>query len=197
LFDLILDQLITTFGCCDLGSLYRIFQRHRISHRFIFILLSVSAGMLMENSARLYHCARCRRQVIVCRFCDRGQIYCTGSCAKLARTTSLRAAGQRYRQTRLGKLKQALRQQRYRRRLRLRQPQKVTHHRSLLEPPHDLLTPTVKRTRRRVAQAKDQEMICHFCGRCGWIFLRLGFLRRFSQVNASSLPQGPPGCTST
>ena len=151
----------------------------------------------MENSARLYHCARCRCQVIVCRFCDRGQIYCTGSCAQLARTTALRAAGKRYRQTRLGKLKQALRQQRYRQRLRRSLQQKVTHHRSLLEPPHDLLTTTVKKTRRRAVQAKDQEIGCHFCGRSGWIFLRLGFLRRFSQVSAGTPPQGPPGWTST
>lgn len=149
----------------------------------------------MENSARLYHCARCRCQVIVCRFCDRGQIYCTGACAQIARQELVRAAGKRYRQTRLGKFKQALRQQRYRQ--RLRQQQKVTHHRSLLEPPHDLLTHTVKIIRRRGALAKDQEIRCHFCGRSGWSFLRFGFLRRFSQVNASLLPQGPPGWTST
>ena len=74
-------------------------------------LFFVSAGCLMENSARLYHCSRCRRRVIICRACDRGQIYCPGPCAGLARATSLRAAAQRYRQTRQGKLRQALRQQ--------------------------------------------------------------------------------------
>lgn len=146
----------------------------------------------MENSARLYHCARCRRQVIVCRYCDRGQIYCSGSCAQIRRQESLRAAALRYRQTYQGKLKSALRQQRYRQ--RLRQSQKVTHHRSPLAPPRDLLTSTVKKTRHRIVVAKNQEISCHFCGHSGWIFLRLGFLRRFSRVSASTLPQGPPGC---
>ena len=148
----------------------------------------------MENSARLYHCTRCRRQVIVCRFCDRGQIYCTGPCARLARQASLRAAGQRYRQTRLGKIKQALRQQRYRQ--RMRQQKKVTHHGSPKSPVHDLLSSEVKKNRKRVAVAKNQEISCHFCSNSGWIFLRFGFLRRFSQVSASAQPQGPPGCTS-
>ena len=148
----------------------------------------------MENSARLYHCAHCRRQVIVCRHCDRGQIYCASRCAQIRRRESLRAAAKRYRQTHRGKLNSALRQQRYRQ--RLRQPQKVTHHRSPLTPPRDLLTSTVKKTRRRIAVAKNQEISCHFCGHSGWIFLRLDFLRRFSQVSASAQPQGPPGCTS-
>jgi hypothetical protein len=148
----------------------------------------------MENSARLYHCVRCRLQVIVCRHCDRGQIYCAGRCAEIRRRESLRAAGCRYRQTHQGKLKQALRQQRYRQRKRLCQPQKVTHQGSLLKRARDLLASTVKKTRQRVAVAKNQEISCHFCGCSGWIFLRLGFLRRFSRVSASLLPQGPPGC---
>jgi hypothetical protein len=150
----------------------------------------------MENSARLYHCSRCRRRVIICRACDRGQIYCPGPCAGLARATSLRAAAQRYRQTRQGKLKQALRQQRYRQRQRQRQSQKVTHHRSQETPAHDLVILKVKKTRRPVPETKDPETSCHFCGNSSGIFLRLGFLRRFSQVSASAQPQGPPGCTS-
>jgi hypothetical protein len=148
----------------------------------------------MGNSARLYHCARCRCQVIVCRFCDRGQIYCAGPCASLARQESLRAAARRYRQTRRGKIKQALRQQLYRK--RRRQHQKVTHHGSLKLPSCDLLSSEVKKNRRREARAQNQAISCHFCGNSGGIFLRLDFLRRFSQVSASAQPQGPPGCTS-
>jgi hypothetical protein len=29
----------------------------------------------MESSARLFTCARCRAQVLICRRCDRGNIY--------------------------------------------------------------------------------------------------------------------------
>jgi len=66
----------------------------------------------MENTARLYHCARCHRQVVICRQCDRGNIYCPDGCAEEARRTSLRAAGGRYQQTRRGRLKHAERQRR-------------------------------------------------------------------------------------
>lgn len=143
----------------------------------------------MENPARLYHCHRCRRQVIVCSHCDRGQIYCAHHCAQLARRQSLHAAAQRYRQTLRGKLQQALRQRRYRQRQRLRQPEKVTHHRSLPEQPCDLLPPAVKKTRRPVSVAQDRETSCHFCGHFGWIFLRRGFLRHYSRLN----DKDPPG----
>jgi len=29
----------------------------------------------MQSSARLFNCARCRRQVVICSHCDRGNIY--------------------------------------------------------------------------------------------------------------------------
>ena len=36
----------------------------------------------MDPSARLYHCARCHCQVILCRRCDRGQVYCADDRAR-------------------------------------------------------------------------------------------------------------------
>ena len=36
-------------------------------------------------SARLFLCAGCRAQVLICSCCDRGQIYCAGDCAPHAR----------------------------------------------------------------------------------------------------------------
>ncbi len=39
----------------------------------------------MPATGRLFVCARCRAQVIVCRRCDRGQIYCDGDCSLAAR----------------------------------------------------------------------------------------------------------------
>jgi hypothetical protein len=68
----------------------------------------------MENTARLYNCVRCHRQVTICSHCDRGNIYCGKSCADLARSTSLKAAGKRYQRTRRGRFNHAERQRAYR-----------------------------------------------------------------------------------
>jgi TPP-dependent pyruvate/acetoin dehydrogenase alpha subunit len=77
----------------------------------------------MNPSARLFHCARCHCQVILCRHCDRGNVYCANGCADYARTTSLRRAAIRYRATRRGRHSNADRQRRF----RARQQEKVTH----------------------------------------------------------------------
>jgi hypothetical protein len=79
----------------------------------------------VEESARLYVCARCREQVIICRCCDRGQRYCAGACAAAARKEAQRAAGRRYQQSLRGRRQHAQRGQRYRENRRT--AQKVTH----------------------------------------------------------------------
>ena len=84
-------------------------------------------------SARLFVCAGCRRQVLICSCCDRGQIYCAGNCAPYARRCSLRAAGRRYQTSRRGRLAHAVRARRYRARVK-----KVTHHGS-----HPLCRPMI------------------------------------------------------
>ena len=45
------------------------------------------------DDARLFLCARCRCQVLICSRCDRGQQYCGARCSGLARRESLRGAG--------------------------------------------------------------------------------------------------------
>ena len=80
-------------------------------------------------AARLFVCARCRLPVVVCSHCDRGQIYCAGTCAQEARQQAQRAAGQRYQTSRCGRLKHAARTSRYRTRQKI-----VTHQGSLPEP---------------------------------------------------------------
>ena len=77
----------------------------------------------MEPTARLYLCARCRRQVVICSPCDRGHRYCGAGCARTARAESLHAGGQRYQNTHRGRHRHAERQRRYRQ----RQSKKVTH----------------------------------------------------------------------
>ena len=88
----------------------------------------------MRNAARLFNCASCRRQVVLCRRCDHGNIYCSRNCSGPARRRSVRLAGQRYQSSRRGRHKHAQRQRRYRERRRRPAPenpacaQKVTHH---------------------------------------------------------------------
>jgi hypothetical protein len=57
----------------------------------------------MPATGRLFVCARCRAQVIVCRRCDRGQISCDGDCSEIASQASVRVTGRRYQHSRHGR----------------------------------------------------------------------------------------------
>jgi hypothetical protein len=61
----------------------------------------------------LFLCKRCRDQVLICSYCDRGHVYCDG-CAEVARRQSRREAGKRYQATRKGRRAHAARQCVYR-----------------------------------------------------------------------------------
>ena len=84
----------------------------------------------MKNAARLFTCALCRRQVVLCRRCDKGHLYCSPRCSVRARRRSVRLAGRRYQNSRRHKHAE----RRYRERRRVRdavipaRAQKVTHH---------------------------------------------------------------------
>lgn len=133
----------------------------------------------METTARLYHCARCHCQVIICSHCDRGNIYCGKSCAEQARLESQRAAGERYQRTRRGRFKHADRQRRYRARC-----QKVTHQGSPETPSNDPLT-TRSEAPESVVGVEDGTIHCHFCGRLCSPFLRLDYRHRTRASRAS------------
>ena len=74
----------------------------------------------------MYSCGQCRRLVVICRRCDRGQRYCSGGCSRLGRRRSMREAGRRYLRTPHGAASNAARQKRS----RLRVCTTVTHHTS-------------------------------------------------------------------
>ena len=134
----------------------------------------------MNPSARLYHCARCHCQVILCRRCDRGHVYCAKGCAQRARQDALRRAGVRYRATRRGRLNNAERQRRFRAR-----QQKVTHHGSaLVETPAVLpVTLTLPDSGAGNGCDRSADMIhCHCCGGECSPFLRRDFLRSTARV---------------
>jgi hypothetical protein len=134
-------------------------------------------------TARFFLCAGCRDQVFVCSHCDRGQIYCAGTCAQEARAYAQRAAGQRYQMSRQGRLKHAARASRHRARQKI-----VTHQGS---PPlsRDGVVPlaaavTTSQPAAATEVVKRSQALragswhCHWCGeRCSPL-LRNEFLRR-------------------
>lgn len=131
----------------------------------------------MEATCRLFLCARCRKQVLICRHCDRGQIYCLEGCAKIARSHSLREAGRRYQQSRQGRFKQAERTRRF----RLRK-QNVTHQGSESVAENDLLPANSAKVDKRVVLLDQNYPLdtlqCHFCGASCSEFIRYSFLHR-------------------
>jgi hypothetical protein len=125
----------------------------------------------MELTARLYQCARCHCQVILCSHCDRGNIYCNTGCAEQARKASLKAAGSRYQQSRRGRFSHAERQRRFR-----AKREKVTHQGSPLVPANAPLPPRSTAPSDPVATV-ESDIHCHFCRQLCSPWLRLGFLR--------------------
>ena len=129
----------------------------------------------MKKTARLYYCALCRCQVIICSDCDRGNIYCNQGCAHQARQSSLRDAGKRYQQTYQGKLNHAHRQRRYRERLK-QQTNKVTHQGSNEMKVAASLVCSSKSVKSMKIEMRDV-CHCHFCGESIPEFLRTDYLQ--------------------
>ena len=133
----------------------------------------------MELSARLFHCARCHDQVVICRHCDRGNVYCFKGCAAAARKRSLRDAAARYRRSHRGRIANAARQRRYRAR-----QQKVTHQGSdpagvVASSPRAAIKPAVGHPVTR--DIAPEPTRCHRCGCAVSEYLRQRFLRSGTQ----------------
>jgi len=149
------------------------------------------AGQPDPPSGRLFLCAGCRHQVIVCSCCDRGQLYCAGDCARQARRRSVQQAGRHYQASRRGRHMHAARMSRWR-----AGRQKVTHHGSPAPLAGDLLAPVAMTTTRAAVTPVDQPRLpgphCHWCGRSCLPLLRQGFLRR-RRRHRGRLAHHPPG----
>jgi hypothetical protein len=135
-----------------------------------------SAGCVEEVSCRMFLCVRCRSQSLICRRCDRGQIYCMGSCARDARREGQRDARRRHQATPRGRAMHAERNRRYRARMR-----RVTDHGLAREDeaghwggsgavPAGLSEPSP-------GGRSPGHGRCHHCGRPASTFLRLASLR--------------------
>jgi hypothetical protein len=124
--------------------------------------------MLMQKSdCRLFNCAGCHAEVIICRPCDRGNIYCSSVCAALARKKYMKKAGDIYQGTKEGMHMHAERQKRYRKRLKDKQLKIVTQQGSQEAHVSDLLPMKINNAMLQHHSSLavcSNSYCCHFCG---------------------------------
>jgi len=80
--------------------------------------MPAAVTMGQELRGRLFTCACCLAEVLVCVECDHRRRYCGPQCSQRARRQAQREAGRRYQATRAGRFTHAWRGRRYRRRKR-------------------------------------------------------------------------------
>jgi len=151
----------------------------------------------MDQPARLYLCARCRVQVVLCSRCDRGNRYCGRPCRHQAREEARRRTAQRYQRSWRGRMVHAQRSWRWRQRRAAAtavggdDAQNVTHQGSqpgvaaapLAPWTHDSATHDSGGLSDTAAASAPQPIdgtSCWYCRRCGAQQLarvRLGFVR--------------------
>ena len=142
-----------------------------------------------EASCRMFLCARCRCQVLVCRRCDRGQIYCIGTCAQEARRDRQREARRRYQATARGRALHAARNRRY----RARQLHHVTDHglAKQREGPPQAWAVNAASGEPPSRRKSSGHAHCHHCGCVASAFLRQSALRsRYRQTARSRINRG-------
>ena len=143
-----------------------------------------------HDTGRFFLCERCRSQVLICRCCDRGQIYCAEGCARTSRAEHRRDVARRYQASRKGRFAHAARSRRYRARRKI-----VTHNGSLASSADgDVITASVTTSNEAFDTADTPSLTwsavdnglraeglgqhCHWCGRCCSLFVRREPLRR-------------------
>ena len=163
-----------------------------------------------DQTGRLFLCARCQAQVLVCSQCDRGQRYCARGCADITRLSRQREAGKRYQQSRTGRHKHAARMHQWRKR-RAASAKIVTHQGSQANPvdavlpgnesppaiPPDSQAPSPCRpsaSESIVASANTCNVVLALVWRCHWCkspcpaLVRQGFLRHSRCVSNGHYP---------
>lgn len=138
----------------------------------------------MCDTGRHYNCQLCHKQVIICRHCDHGHIYCSNECSEIARTASTRAAEARYQQTQQGKLNHAARQRHYRAKQNL-ETKKVTDQGSNDISLDDVIPPGTTEVNNIEVVPKESKFYCHFCHEPISEFLRNDFLIPSERYRAS------------
>ncbi len=144
----------------------------------------------MEPTPRLFLCMRCHEQVVLCSWCDHGQIYCGNACAFFARQKSLRLARSRYQKTFIGRRNHAACQARYRAKLK----KKVTDHTS---PPVAQNAPMQSLENKPEKTENGQyklALTCCFCEKTVSAWIRNDFLKRRDHkksTRSKARPQAP------
>jgi hypothetical protein len=137
----------------------------------------------MEVSSRLFYCALCYTQCVICSPCDYGQIYCSPDCSRSARKKFCNEAEKRYQQTPKGKLNHALRQQRYRE----RQSKIVTDHTCQTPSECDPNSATENNTDVSFVNQLVKSIFCCCCEKAVYNWVRHDFLKRTTHRRTSSL----------
>jgi hypothetical protein len=131
----------------------------------------------MQESIRRFLCASCRVEVYICTHCDRGQRYCAGGCARVARCRSQREADRRYQGSLRGRLIHAERSRRYRLRRK-----SVTDHGSLLIAGHDVLRMSATEAKSRPSALQSiSDPGALTTGRSGAGMVHCSFCRRWCE----------------
>jgi len=136
----------------------------------------------VRYSLRLFLCSCCRKQVLICSICDRGQRYCCKECSLTERRKTWCRASRSYQRTPQGARNHAKRQSRYRERIK-----KVTHRGSSNQrysaPSERLKQLSVILIALELVSRCGSKLVleirsdCHFCGQAGDGLTRPGFLR--------------------
>ena len=140
----------------------------------------------MELTPRLFLCARCYEQVIICTHCDRGNIYCGFFCSFTARKNSVREAGIRYQRGTKGRFNHALRQRRYMQRRRDFK-NKMTHQGSRETIPDGLLSSVKNKPIKSDKKQIKEAIVCCLCFAPVSPLFRSRFLRYGTPKKRSSL----------
>ena len=135
----------------------------------------------MKEIYRHYNCLNCNSQIILCRYCDRGNIYCK-QCAPIMYLKTRQRANKRYQSSYQGRINHAARQKRYRERERLKH--KVTYQGSKMISLCDLL---IKKRKDVIINFKPvkkrtiKDVFCHCCGKSCSGFIRDDYLYDLNQ----------------
>lgn len=135
----------------------------------------------MKPSARLFQCAHCHAQVIICSYCDHGQRYCSPDCAQVARKKHTRIANERYQKTRSGRHYHAERQQRYRD-CKKNKIKIVTYQGSLTPRDNALLPNTPSNVAMTVYCRPPGHLHCHVCKKWVSEYLRIDVIHSSRKI---------------
>ena len=133
----------------------------------------------MEHISRLFNCALCLTQCVICSSCDHGNIYCSSNCARSARQKSCKESNKRYQQSKKGRMNNALRQQRFRERVK----NKVTDQGSQITPQDALLVSVENRAEKSIDRQEKNRMKCCCCQMTVSDWVRYGFLQQTARAN--------------